>query len=257
MKVRNFKPAPPLQPFISGYKIIESDIGRVNRILPNTSVAMAFRIRGTNMNYSNGGNRIMPGMIVSGMQKSPRLIGYTEDTATLVILFKEGGASAFFREPLHRLFGESVSLDNLIHPAQVRTISNQLSDVANNEESIPIIEQFLLGMMHHGAADRLVSTATQQINYANGFIRIRDLRNQLCISKDAFEKRFRKVVGASPKQFASIVRMSSIIRKNRSREELLNAAFEAGFFDEAHFIKAFRQFTGQNPTDFAKSGPAW
>src|SRR5690606_11194834 len=136
-------------------------------------------------------------------------------------------------------------------------LGDQLSEAEKDEERITIVEQFLIGMMHKPETDPLVSAALQQITRQNGFVRIRDLRDQLCISKDAFEKRFRKVVGASPKHFASIVRMSAMIIQNRGRDELRTAAFEAGFFDESHFIKAFRQFTGQSPADFARSGPAW
>lgn len=257
MKVLDITPAPLLQPFISGYKIVETDAARTNKILPNTSVTMAFRIRGKNLNVRNGESHTLPGIAVSGLQKSPRLIGYEDKTAALIILFKAAGAAAFFKEPLHTLFTQSVSLDELIPPSEARTIGDQLSEAEKDEERIAIVEQFLIGMMHKPETDPLVSAALQQITRQNGFVRIRDLRDQLCISKDAFEKRFRKVVGASPKHFASIVRMSAIISQNRGRDELLNAAFEAGFFDESHFIKAFRQFTGQSPADFARSGPAW
>lgn len=257
MRVHDIKPSPPLQPFISDYKIIETDTARVNRILPNTSVAMAFRIRGKNVNVRHGENQTLPEIAVSGLQKSPRLIGYEDNTATLVVLFKEAGASAFFREPLHRLFTQSVSLDQLINMSEVRTINDQLSAVADDGKRIPIIEHFLISMLHNAETDRLVSAALREINRLNGFIKIRDLSDRLCISKDAFEKRFRKAVGASPKHFASIVRMSSILRHNHGRDELINAAYEAGFFDESHFIKAFRQFTGQNLSDFSKSGAYW
>jgi AraC-like DNA-binding protein len=257
VRVHDVPPAPLLQPFISEYKIIETDAARINKILPNTSVTMAFRIRGKNLNVLNGENHRLPEIVVSGLQKSPRLIGYEDNTAALIVLFKAAGAAAFFREPLHRLFTQSVSLDDLITPSETRSIYDQLSEAEKDEERVAIVEQFLIGMIHKPEADPLVTAALQQINHQNGFVKIKDLADQLCISKDAFEKRFRKVVGASPKHFATIVRMSSIIRQTRGRDELLNAAFEAGFFDESHFIKAFRQFTGQSPTDFARSVPAW
>lgn len=257
MKIHDIKPAPPLQPFISGYKIIETNAERINRILPTTSLAMAFRLRGQNTLLSNGHSRVLPESIVSGLQKSPRHIGYGENTATLIVQFTPTGASAFFKQPLHELFAESVSLDDLVNPSLVRTINDRVWSAPRNEEKVSIIEEFLLGMLDKYETDRLVSTAIQQINQSNGFIRIRDLRDRLYISKDAFEKRFRKVVGASPKQYASLVRMSSIVSRSRDRDKLLDAAFEAGFFDESHFIKAFKQFTGQTPTDFIRSGPVW
>ncbi|MFO7257688.1 MAG: helix-turn-helix transcriptional regulator [Bacteroidota bacterium] len=257
MKVHDIKPAPLLDPFISGYKIIETDAERINRILPSTSIAMAVRLRGKNILIDNGRTRALPQIVISGLQKSPRHIGYGDDTRTLIVQFKPGGASAFFREPLHKLFGETTSLDDLIAPAEVSTINDRISSAESDPQRISIVEEFLTSLCHKGETDKLISTAILQINHAGGFIRIKDLRDQLHISKDAFEKRFRKIVGTSPKQYASLVRMSTIVGHGRGRDQLLDAAFNAGFFDESHFIKAFKQFTGQSPTDFSKSGPAW
>jgi AraC-like DNA-binding protein len=257
MKVHDIKPAPLLQPFISGYKLIETDTECVNRILPGISIAMAFRLRGKNLLVNNGSTRPLPGIVVSGLQKSPRHIGYENDTRTLVVQFNPASASAFFREPLHNLLGETVSLDDLMGSSQVRLINDRLSTAESDAQRISIVDGFLIGMIRKYEVDKLVSSAIQQINQVNGFIRIKDLRDRLCVSKDAFEKRFRKVVGASPKQYASLVRMSSIVGQSRDRDKLLDAAFEAGFFDESHFIKAFKQFTGQTPTDFMRSGPVW
>lgn len=256
MSMQDITPCPALQRFISGYKIIQANNELVNRLLPNTSVAMAFSLRGENAYVNETGTYTLPGITVSGVRNSPRFISYTTNARTLVVLFKEGGASAFFREPIHHLFSESVGLDELVNPSDVETVRDQLGDAPNDYDRIAIVERFLLGLMNGGSTDKLVAAAVQQIHQVNGFVRIKELYDSLCISKDAFEKRFRRIVGASPKQFASIVRMSSIVKQDY-RRELMDAAFDAGFFDQSHFIKAFKQFTGQSPTDFRKSGPWW
>ncbi|MDQ2657843.1 MAG: helix-turn-helix transcriptional regulator [Bacteroidota bacterium] len=218
---------------------------------------MTFRLRGENTYVSHGGKWTLPGTTISGVRNSPRFIGYAENTLTLVVLFKEGGAAAFFREPIHRLFSETVGLDELINSLEVKKVKDQLSGAKNDKTRISIIERFLMNRMYKTETDRLVSAAVQQINQVSGFVRIKELGDRLCISKDAFEKRFRRTVGTSPKQFASLVRMSSIIKQTCGRDELIGTAIDAGFFDESHFIKAFKQFTGQTPTDFSKSGPYW
>lgn len=257
MSMRDITPCSTLRPFIASYKILKTDTELINRVLPNTSVALAFRFNGSNKYISLDQDIKLPTITISGLRKSARLIEYSKNTSTLVVLFKEGGASAFFREPLHYLFGESLALDEIIDPFKVKQIEEQLSNANGDNERICIIEQFLLHQMHKVNIDGLISEAVQQIHQAKGFIRINELIERLCISKDAFEKRFRKAVGSTPKQFASIVRMSFIIKQTSNRDRLLDAALNAGFFDESHFIKTFKQFTGQNPTDFSKSGSYW
>lgn len=256
MSMQDITPCPALQPFISGYKIIEANTELVNRILPTTSVAMAFSLQGRNAYVNATETWTLPGITISGVRNSPRFISYTAKARTLIVLFKEGGASGFFGEPIHHLFSESVGLDELVKPSDVETVRDQLWDAPNEYDRIAIVERFLLGLMNGGGTDKLIDAAVMQIHQVNGFVRIKELYERLCISKDAFEKRFRRIVGASPKQFASIVRMSSIVKQD-SRRELMDAAIDAGFFDQSHFIKAFKQFTGQSPTDFRKSGPWW
>jgi transcriptional regulator GlxA family with amidase domain len=76
------------------------------------------------------------------------------------------------------------------------------------------------------------------------------------MSQDAFEKRFRKSVGVSPKQFSYIVRMKAVV--NGSRLKSLSAiALEAGYFDQPHFNKDFKLFTGQAPGDFFLKPREW
>lgn len=257
MNIHDIKPTPELRSFISGYKIIESDTDRINRVLPDTSLALAFRLRGENTYHKDDESKTLPTITVSGLRKSPRLIGYASNTSTLVVRFKVGGASAFFRDPLHHLFAESVSLDELIPPSEVSKINDQIHEASNYTEAIAIVERFLLRMISQPASDKLVTAAVDRITHSNGFVRIRELADDLCISQDAFEKRFRKIVGATPKQFASIVRLSTIVKHTRQRDQLLDAALNTGFFDQAHFIKAFKEFTGQTPSEFIQSGQAW
>jgi methylphosphotriester-DNA--protein-cysteine methyltransferase len=73
---------------------------------------------------------------------------------------------------------------------------------------------------------------------------------QLHISQSALEKRFRQAVGASPKKFASIVRLKSVIKQYDGANSLTALGYEAGFYDQAHFIKEFKAFTGDTPEKF-------
>ncbi len=86
-----------------------------------------------------------------------------------------------------------------------------------------------------------------------GIVKIKELANSLYISNDVFEKRFRKIVGTTPKQFSSIVRLKSAISQKQQNQSFSDIAFNAGYFDHPHFNKDFKLFTGQTPTDFFKS----
>jgi AraC-like DNA-binding protein len=88
-------------------------------------------------------------------------------------------------------------------------------------------------------------------------IKIKELADAHYLSQDAFEKRFRRVVGTSPKQFSTIIKIKSIVDNKPQNGSLTQMALEAGYFDQPHFNKEFKLFTGLSPTDFFKIPQAW
>jgi len=257
MKIDNYIPTELLRPFIKTYRIIESQGELVNRVLPNTSLAVAFRYKGQINYITDTASHNLPISTISGLRKSVRLINYAKDTATIIVLFKEIGATAFFKEPLHELFEESVSLDNFIKQQKISIIEGQLAEAKSNIQRIAIIDQFFLSQLFDFKPDNLILTAVNKINSTKGIIKIKELADTLYISHDALEKRFRKTVGTSPKRYSSIVRLKSIVTQNQQSHSLADIAFDAGYYDQAHFNKDFKLFTGLPPTDFFRLSTFW
>ena len=246
-----YLPSPLLSPFIRHFMIIESKDEVVNRVLPNTALVMAFRFKGRVNQLEGDSKQKLPASMISGLRKSGRLINYSRDTGNILVNFREVGANSFIKEPLYELFGESVSLDQLTGYHNVSEIEEQLAEAKNNRTRIALIEDFLITKLCNPKPDQLVLTALEKIQLSKGNIRITELAHQLCISQDAFEKRFRKAVGVSPKQFSFIIRMTAVIANGRNNSQALNEiAFHAGYFDQPHFNKDFKLFTGQTPKDF-------
>ena len=84
-----------------------------------------------------------------------------------------------------------------------------------------------------------------------------ELAAQLSTNVNSLEKNFRTQIGISPKQYASMSRIKAVIKNYRPETDLTQVSYDAGFFDQSHFIKDFRSFTGENPLHFFKSGIYW
>jgi AraC-like DNA-binding protein len=257
MNIEEYTPTELLQPFIKTYRIIESGDELLNRVVPNTSFAIAFRLKGQISYVSDTHKTTLPSTTFSGLRKSVRLIHYASKTAAFIVLFTETGVSAFFKQPLHELFEESVSLDRFFLQSEIAVLEERLTETESNTTRVAIIEQFFYSKIIYNKPDRLVSDAIAKIYSHNGMIKISELAGSLFISQDAFEKRFRKVTGATPKQFSSIVKMNTIIQQKSAGPSFLDLALENGYYDQAHFNKDFKLFTGQKPTDFFKSASYW
>src|SRR5690606_10854251 len=114
MNMEEYFPADRLKPYIKSYRIIESSGEIVNRVVPDTSFAIAFRFKGQISFLNASGKTALPVATFSGLRKSVRLINYAPQTSALIVLFKETGIPAFFRQPLHELFEKTVPLENFI-----------------------------------------------------------------------------------------------------------------------------------------------
>lgn len=110
---------------------------------------------------------------------------------------------------------------------------------------------------HVEAGTLLVTAAVNSIKQADGNAKIAALAAQLYISRDAFEKRFRTAIGTSPKHFSSILRLRKAIAIYEPGKSLTDVALTAGFYDQAHFIREFRAFTGQSPKQFFNERNFW
>jgi len=257
MKVEKFFPIVSLAPFIREFMIIESDWEVDSKIIPDTSMIMAFRYKGKVIMMEGEATEAISPVVLAGLRRSARLLHYSKKTANLLVIFNEGGISAFSRIPAHELFGLTVSSENLFPSKELNEILERLAEARTNRERIDIIEAVLQRKLIDNKANPLIYEAIRIIRQHSGIIRIKDLAASLHISQDPFEKKFRALVGSTPKQYASIIRLRNLIKNYPSYSSLTAASYEAGYFDQSHFIKDFRLFTGQAPRDFFKSPLFW
>lgn len=257
MKIQRFHPSPVLAPLIREFIILESELGTDSRILPDTSMVMAFRYKGRVEKFGEEDKETISAAAITGLRRSHRLLYYSENTANFLVVLKEGGIAAFSRLPAHELFDLTIPIENLFSTSAIDEILQRLAEAATNYDRVDEMETFLLQHLTRNKPDSLVGEAVRMIRQQNGLLKIKHLAASLHISQDPFEKRFRAQIGSTPKHYASIIRLRNMIDTYPSYSSLTEATYEAGYFDQSHFIKDFRLFTGQSPKDFFRSARFW
>lgn len=253
MKFITFIPSPVLKPYIKSFAISESEDEKTYRVLPDTGLVIGFQYKGKLLHIINEQQIELNRSGLTGLHDSYRIFKNAANTGTVLVYFKEGGAAVFFKQPIHELFRESISLDNFMLRSELLLIEEQLCAAATDDKKIKVVEDFLVSRMKPVAKDNLVLTALALIHKSKGNIKIKDLLTSLHTSQSPLEKRFRQVVGTSPKKFAAIIRFKHTIKNYNPQNSLTNLGYEAGFYDQAHFIKEFKNFTGQTPEAFFSS----
>jgi transcriptional regulator GlxA family with amidase domain len=87
---------------------------------------------------------------------------------------------------------------------------------------------------------------------ANGQLSVTELSKQININHRQLERKFSSAIGLSPKQLSKTIRLQSTLKMliNKKFTSLTALAYEGEYYDQAHFIKDFREFTGLTPKEF-------
>ena len=250
MKFNTYIPCDILKPFVKSFAIEESTTESTYKILPDINLVIGFQYKGRLSLMQNNSEIPLSISGVSGLSDQSRIFKNSPDIGTVLIFFKEAGAAQFFKQPVHDLFRESISLDNFMLRSELLCLEEKLAEATTDRQRIATVEQFLINQMTTTEPDKLVLAALSLIHKNKGNIRIKVLTEQLYISQSSLEKRFRQAVGASPKKFASIVRLQNVIHQCNTISSLTELGYEAGFYDQAHFIKEFKALTGDTPEKF-------
>ena len=99
-------------------------------------------------------------------------------------------------------------------------------------------------------------SAVEMIAASGGTIRVGTLAEELGFGRKRLVRLFDREIGISPKRVARIIRFQRSLRILPASTSLAEAAHEIGYFDQAHFIREFRELSGRTPGDWLRTAPA-
>ena len=248
VKVFAHSPGEALRPFVKRFVIVEFPFDRKLKLLPDTNFTTELRFRGE---HALDGDRELPRAAISGLWDTARTRIYRGGTGILLVMFAESGASAFLRNPLDALVNTTAAMEHVLDGAsELGVLDEQLAKAKDHARRIQIAESFLLARVHNSGLDSLVSAAVASLEATQASVRIEELARQVGLSQSALERRFRRNVGTSPKQFASILRLKNAVRLRAVGHDFTSIAHSAGYSDQSHFTNDFKRVTGLAPSAF-------
>ncbi|HVY40671.1 MAG TPA: helix-turn-helix domain-containing protein [Polyangia bacterium] len=251
--MRILAPSAWLAPFVREVMVVETTEAVTRVRLPEPGLVLGVRYRGS-ARLLDGAAARLPDLTLTGMTAVARRMHTAAASGVILVRFRPAGAARFFAQPLHELFGTTASLVDLLPRRDAARLQAQVVEAANDRARAAVLESFLAARLRPEEPDPIVGAAVDAITGAGGVLPISVLARRLAISRDPLEKRFRRAVGTSPKQFASLVRLHRAIDGYRPGASLTQLALEAGYFDQAHFSRALRAVTGQPPGQFLRTG---
>jgi AraC-like DNA-binding protein len=169
---------------------------------------------------------------------------------------------AYFLTPvsLPTLFG--IQANELTDkPIDLNLLSNnsvlqeELLNAKTINKVLSLLDDYIITLITKSKAGvDTIKYATEKISrnpYGNILAQVQD---ELCITERTFQRLFEKNVGVSPIQFRRINQFNKAFQQLNSRQfqSLSDIAFDNGYADPSHYIRAFKEFTLITPTDYLR-----
>ncbi|MEV6113047.1 helix-turn-helix domain-containing protein [Streptomyces sp. NPDC052109] len=154
--------------------------------------------------------------------------------------------------PAAHLVGRTVSLDGL--PARAaRRLARELRWL-DPQEALPRIAEVLPGLLSEAvdparAALLRAGVASLSVRMDRAPAQVRDVARELSVSERQLRNLFADGVGVSPKHFARIERIRTVVTRAGSAP-WADLAAATGYFDQAHMTSDFRALMGVPPKSY-------
>ncbi|MRI01659.1 helix-turn-helix domain-containing protein [Kriegella sp. EG-1] len=257
MNYQTFQPHPDLEALVSCYWTLEvpaDNNSERQRIIPDGCIEMAFILGDDIKRYTSNDEFILqPRAIVLGQTIEPFYIEPTGYVNTFAIRFYPYGFTNFVTVPIKDLANKETPLTLLFGEKTAKELEQKIIHATDSKQRIEIIEGFLLDMLNDKTTiDIIVKQTVEALLSSNGAESITTILKKDLSKRRQLERNFKKQIGVSPKQLGKVIRLQTALKMllNKKADTLTNIAYESEYFDQAHFIKDFKEFTGINPTEF-------
>ncbi|GHG76398.1 AraC family transcriptional regulator [Comamonas sp. KCTC 72670] len=169
--------------------------------------------------------------------------------------FTPMGARLFFGMPLRELARRVVGLREVLGPTASRLVE-QLQETPGWEARFALLDQLLLKRVSEArAVAACVPWALERLLASHGAVEIGDLADTLGYSQKHLISRFNTELGLPPKLLSRLIRFDRVIQRLKSGAAPASwtaLALEHGYYDQAHFNRDFRQFSGVTPREYVR-----
>ncbi len=136
-------------------------------------------------------------------------------------------------------------------------LQEQLLNSVTASQMISVIDNYLCSLMQKNSRDNpLIKYAVGKILNCTTTQVLSEIQKDLFVTERTLQRMFEKNIGVSPNQFRKIHQFNRAFRQlnNRQFQNLGNIAYDNGYADQSHYIRAFKEFTNITPKEYLHLG---
>jgi AraC-like DNA-binding protein len=255
MRDQVFLPSNILSRYVKYYWTCAHDKDALEVMYPTGCMELCIDIsNGDTIRHRRDQSMTVPRLEVLGHWTIPTKATIKKGNICLITRFHPYAGSLFFPNQVSDFTNESIDLSDILSK-ESSEFYHRLMEQPLLEQKVQVLETFLM--------DRLVRARKNQSTIAL----VEGLCNSICRNGESFnmerlavefgfseryiQKLFLNYVGISPRNFFSVQRFNKSLELIRSGNmSLTYIAYECGYYDQAHFIREFKSYTGITPSRY-------
>jgi len=186
---------------------------------------------------------------VAGMRSAYYVKDIALSACTVGASLRPGACEALFGMPADEVSGRHVALEDLCG-SEARCLAERLQEMSDLNRRLEVLELFLARRLHgvfsiHPAIAHALSRFSTTSH-------IGKIVEETGYSHRRFIQLFRQSVGISPRIYTRLLRFQRTLRYgfDQTRGRWIDVALEAGYADQSHFNREFRELTGISPSEY-------
>lgn len=254
MIFKTYNPSKEVAHIIECYWIIEDNdmVSLPKKIIPDGYPEIIFHYKEPYLISVKGEWQLQDMNLFAGQCTKYFYLKNTGKSGMAGIKFKPAALTHLYGVSMHLLKDKVVPLHEVLEHVyhQVKHCIDMFED---HKKMISNIDDYFKGLCSSKKiTPAAIDNAVDLIISKKGIVTVSEISDKACLGERQLLNLFNRYVGLSPKLFARIIRLNyifSLVKNNTSSWSSL--AYEAAFFDQAHFIKDFQKFTGDSPSRYA------
>lgn len=260
MHYQEFKPSKQLESYVKCYYLFESSAELLleDRAFATGCIELMFNL-GTGHWQTLVDDTFVttPTIELWGQIIRPLSFRSLGKNTMLGIRFFPHTAACFLPEEIS-LFNDQVSDFKDVVGKPVATLHEKLLEASTLGQRIELLDTYLLAQLSKQEKNLnklpLISKVMHELKQADFFEHIEQVAARYGISSRYLQKIFLEYTGLTPKLYSKINRFqNSLLLLGEKDRSLTSIAYDCGYFDQSHFIRDFKSFTGLTPSAFASS----
>ncbi|MEQ9468520.1 MAG: helix-turn-helix transcriptional regulator [Ekhidna sp.] len=251
MRYESFQPSEDLKELVKEYWIFESDDLKVSqqKIIPDGFSEIIIHYGDPYRINLSGQWGEQKSLLFSSQISKYFFLENTGKSGMLGIKLYPTAFHELFQLDVSELTDQVLPLDTLISGTEnLVKIQNEDSPM---KQKVELAESWLKRHLPNLNPQEKIRTCISQIHESHGMIDMDQMACEAALSARQLERLFKKVIGLTPKFYCRIIRFNYIFDVIKDQNDSwVRTALKSGYFDQSHFIKNFKEFTGEEPSNY-------